>query len=130
MHTGTNTGDRMWNQQIGKKGESLAARYLEQQGVEILDQNYRTEYGEIDLIGLDQGEIVFFEVKTRTTEKFGVPELAITPKKLERMAQCAEIYMQENGLDLNMRMDIIAILMQVKKTTPTIEWIKNVTEAN
>jgi putative endonuclease len=120
----------MWNQQIGKKGETLATHYLEQQGVKILDQNYRTEYGEIDLVGLDQGDIVFFEVKTRTNTNYGVPELAITPRKLERMIQCAECYMQEKSLDFNMRMDIIAILMQLKKNTPTIEWIKNVTEAN
>ncbi len=120
----------MWNQQIGKRGETLTAQYLVAQSVEILEKNYRTEVGEIDLIGLDDEVLVFFEVKTRTNKKFGDPEVAITPQKIERMIECAESYVQEKSLDMNMRIDIIAILLQPNKNTPTIEWIKNVTEAN
>lgn len=120
----------MWNQTFGKNGEELAAGYLVEQGVEILAKNQRTGYGEIDLIGLHQGDLVFFEIKTRTSTKYGYPELAITEMKLQHMIDCASEYMQSQNLSCNMRIDVIAVLWKDKKTKAEIEWIKNVTESH
>jgi len=119
-----------WNQRICQEGENLAAQYLEGQGIEILERNYRTDYGEIDLIGLDKEELVFFEIKTRTSTQFGLPELAITSRKLHRMMDCAESYVQRQSLNGNMRIDVIAILIKKNDPHPSIEWIRNVSEGN
>jgi putative endonuclease len=120
----------MWNQRIGNDGERIAATYLEGNGVNILERNYRTDAGEIDLIGLDHDTIIFFEVKTRTSTSYGVPELAITPRKLKRMMDCAEQYLQANPSTLDLRIDVIAILINMNTDTYSIEWIKNVTDGN
>jgi putative endonuclease len=64
---------------LGQEGEDRAARHLAKQGYKILERNYRTPSGEIDLIALHQGTVVFVEVKTRTSDAYGAPELAVTP---------------------------------------------------
>ena len=72
-------------QEIGKKGETVAVRYLKKQGYRIVEQNYRSKVGEIDIIARDKQSLVFVEVKTRTNEKFGLPETSITQEKLEKI---------------------------------------------
>ena len=62
------------NQRYGQKGETLAVRYLQKTGYRILEKNYRTNLGEIDIIAKDRDFIVFVEVKARQTESFGNPK--------------------------------------------------------
>ena len=118
----------MWNQTIGQIGEQLSVNYLKEHGVNIIARNYRTEYGEIDIIGLDEKDLVFFEVKTRSTKTFGEPEIAITDTKLQHMINAAMAYIQKFAEDENWRIDVIAVSLNKAKQTNDIQWIKNVTE--
>jgi putative endonuclease len=83
-------------QKIGKWGEAFAARYLEERGYSILLRNVRTPYGEIDLIASQETRVVFVEVKTRTSQSYGLPEAAITARKLAHMIDSAQYYMEEH----------------------------------
>ena len=96
------------NQRIGKWGEDTAAEYLIQKGCDVIGRNVRTPYGEIDIVA-KQGEItIFVEVKTRTSNKMGLPEESITPKKREHMIACAEHYAAENEID-QWQVDVVSI---------------------
>ena len=96
------------NQRIGKWGEQVAVEYLFSHGCEVVGQNFRTPYGEIDIIAR-QGDItIFVEVKTRTSNKMGLPEESITARKREHMVACAEHYAAEHEID-HWQIDVISI---------------------
>ena len=105
------------NHTIGMRGEQLAAEYLERLGYDILARRYRRRTGELDLIcsGFSTGdagarEIVFVEVKTRTSSRYGRPEEAVTPAKQARLQRLAQEYLVAHGLeDSNVRFDVLAI---------------------
>jgi len=95
---------------LGREGEDLAERYLIKQGYRILDRNYRTRSGEIDLIALHQGNVVFVEVKTRTNDSYGAPELAVNPAKRRKMTRTALGYITAKKLyQVPCRFDVVAI---------------------
>jgi len=95
---------------IGNKGEDIAESYLLKKGYEILDRNYYSRYGEIDIIGKLEDQIIFFEVKTRTNQAFGNPEDSIDQKKIDCMISTAFCFLEENTEeDLDWRMDLLAI---------------------
>ena len=95
---------------LGSKGEDRAARFLVKQGYKILERNYRTRSGEIDLIAMHEGEVVFVEVKTRTSDAFGAPELAVTPQKRRKMIKAALGYIKYKTLhQVPCRFDVVAI---------------------
>jgi putative endonuclease len=96
------------NQRIGKWGEQAAADYLKEHGYEIVARNFRTPYGEIDLIAQKDGFTTFVEVKARTSRVFGPPEIAVSPRKQEHMLACAEHYAQQNEID-HWQIDVIAV---------------------
>ena len=73
--------------QIGKRGEELGAHYVKERGVNIIEKNYSCPFGEIDLIGIDRGTYVFFEVKYRRTKSFGGPEEAIDIRKQRKISK-------------------------------------------
>jgi len=110
-------------QQLGDSGEDLAAGFLKKQGYKIIDRNYRTPLGEIDLIARHKGTLVFIEVKTRRSSRFGSPQEAVHPAKQERLRTLAEYYLSHKGLgELNIRFDVVAILLHDGK--PRIEVIE------
>ena len=110
--------------QIGKTGEKQAARYLESNGISILTMNYYTPYGEIDIIGKKGDLLIFCEVKTRTSQKFGFPEESITAKKKNALINSSLFYLQKHDLlDSSWRIDVISILK--KGHTAQYDWIKN-----
>jgi putative endonuclease len=96
------------NQRVGKWGEETAAEYLRQSGYQIIAQNVRTPYGEIDIIAKQDNSIIFIEVKTRTSNTMGLPEESITPRKRKHMVACAEHYAAENEIE-HWRIDVISI---------------------
>ncbi len=98
-------------QRLGHWGEIVASHFLEKQGYQLLGQNIRTSYGEIDLIVSHSGCLVFVEVKTRTNMRFGYPEEAVTARKLEHMIAAAQAYVaQHPELDVqHWQIDVIAI---------------------
>src|SRR5438445_10894938 len=78
---------------LGEEGERVAARFLEARGYRILERNYRTRRGEIDLIAEDGRVLVFVEVKVRLDDRFGGPAAAITRAKQARIARLAQQYL-------------------------------------
>ena len=94
---------------LGHRGENLAKKYLINKGYVCLHENFRTRYGEIDLIMSYGDYTVFVEVKTRTSTVFGRPSEAVDARKREHIIKCALIYFQKYGECLA-RFDIIEIL--------------------
>jgi putative endonuclease len=111
---------------LGREGEDLAARFLMKQGYRILERNYRTRSGEIDLVALHDGIVVFVEVKTRTSDAFGAPELAVTPRKQQRMVKAALAYIKYRKLhQVPCRFDVVAITTTAEQE---VEHIQNAFE--
>ena len=98
------------NQETGKLGEDIAAHYLRQNGYKILDRNFECRQGEIDIVAIDKKELVFIEVKTRTSNKFGFPSEAVNKIKQKHMLQTINYYLYIRNLsDEFIRIDIIEI---------------------
>lgn len=93
----------------GKRGEKQAADFLREHGYYIVEENYRWQGGEIDLIARDGNYLVFVEVKSRSSEAFGTPEEAITPTKRRRIIRTAKKYLQEHPTPLDVRFDVVAL---------------------
>lgn len=74
---------------LGRRGEAIAARHLRQSGLVIVERNWRCAHGEIDIVARQGDELVFVEVKTRSSVAFGHPLEAITPRKLARLRRLA-----------------------------------------
>ena len=101
-----------YQQRIGSEGEDFAAQYLQSRGFEILDQNYHSRYGELDLVAEHDRCIVFIEVKTRTSDRFGLPEASVTPEKLEKINNTGLLWLQDHPeAPDDWRIDVIAIIM-------------------
>ena len=114
----------MYRQKFGKKGESVAVRYLKKQGYRIVEQNYRSKAGEIDIIAREKQSLVFVEVKTRSSRSFGSPKWAITPKKQKVISMAALYYLKmTNQKDVDARFDVVSILLQGEDTQ--IELVRN-----
>jgi len=113
-------------QRLGKWGEETAARYLAAHGHQILENNYRTPYGEIDLITRLEDTIVFVEVKTRASDTLGMPEISVTSRKQVHMIQSAEYYIQQHPLSSHTwRIDVVAIQRQASGGSPKITHFEN-----
>ena len=98
---------------LGTQGESIAAAHLEAQGMRIIDRNFHTRYGEVDLIAEEGDAIVFVEVKTRRSGAYGTPEESVTPRKRERLLLTAQTYLQQHELDQRTwRLDVVAITLR------------------
>lgn len=97
-------------QLLGKKGEALAREYLEHQGWTILEANWRFSRAEVDLIAKDNDVLVFVEVKTRSTDFFGLPEEHVLEAKEQLMVGAASAYMEKIGHQWEIRFDIIGII--------------------
>lgn len=98
--------------QLGNRGEDIAAAYLQKQGYQILKRNFRTKFGEIDIICRQACTIVFVEVKTRLNNKFGSPEESVTKTKQDHIRRTALTYLQTNTRSFQeIRFDVIGIKM-------------------
>ena len=94
----------------GKEGEEEAVRFLKKLGYKIIDRNYKTKFGEIDIIALDSSTLVFIEVKKRKSLAFGKPEEAVDIKKQKKILKVAISYLKEKKIrDKDLRFDIIGI---------------------
>lgn len=114
-------------QKFGKQSESLASNYLRLSGYKILELNYRNRIGEIDIIARDGPVLVFIEVKSRKTARFGSPKNAVTPKKQVKISKTALAYLKKTGqLNSKARFDVVAI--DARHNPPDIEVVKNAFE--
>lgn len=110
---------------VGKTGELLALKFLEKKGLVILDTNYHSRFGEIDIIAQESETTIFIEVKTRTNTLFGQPLDAITYSKLQKMIKTAQFYLVENKLaEKPYRFDAVEVFIGGKNS---IEHIENIT---
>ncbi len=108
------------------KGENLAKKFLKKNGYTILKRNYVSKNGEIDIVAYDRGTIAFVEVKTRLSESFGPPELAITNKKRSKIIRTALNYLITNKIEeMDYRFDVVSILFKKDSNNPNIELLKN-----
>lgn len=106
---------------IGTKGELLAVKFLKKRGYRILQRNYRRRNGEIDIVCYDHGTIVFVEVKTRHSDRYGPPELSVTETKKRQIAKIASYYVAEKNIEgVNLRFDVVSIFYSSDKQRPTI----------
>ena len=94
----------------GIRGEEIAADYLVKIGYEIIERNYRYKHSEIDLIAKNNGFLVFVEVKTRRSTKFGQPEEFVTPRQEAKIQAGAEEYILKTHWHGPIRFDIVSIV--------------------
>jgi len=98
--------------EVARLGEQLAADYLVKKDYRLLERNYRLPHGELDLICLHKRELVFVEVKTRSSTDQGRPEEAVNQRKQKKLASLAEAYVIEQQRENSpMRFDVVAVLM-------------------
>ena len=112
----------------GAAGETLACRYLETQGLTLVERNYRCRVGELDLIMRDGEHLVFVEVRSRRNSRYGTPAETVTISKQRRLIRAASYYLQRCRANLPCRFDIIAIIQD--EETPTLKWIKDAFQAS
>jgi putative endonuclease len=99
---------------VGAYGERLAARYLEESGMQILDRNWRCDQGEIDIVAMDDRCLVIVEVKTRRSLAFGSPVEAVTSVKAARLRRLAGCWLADHRsvveMVVDVRIDVIGVL--------------------
>ncbi len=99
------------NKEKGNLGEEIAADFLERLGYTIVERNYEYgQVGEIDIVARDEDVLVFCEVKTRTNDRYGDPEYAVTRRKQQQVRYLAKAYLYQRGIDeQEVRFDVVAI---------------------
>ena len=98
--------------ELGKQGEAAAVAYLRENGYEILEQNFVFQKAEIDIIARKKDWLIVVEVKTRSSIDFGSPEDFVNKKKIKLLVKAIDEYVQQSGLDLEIRFDIIAVVRE------------------
>lgn len=114
---------------LGARGEREAERFLRRRGYRIVARGARDRLGEIDLIAIDQGTIVFVEVKTRTSHAMGHPGEAVDLRKQRQLTRVALAFLKRHDLlEYPARFDVIAITWPEDQAEPQIEHIRNAFE--
>lgn len=107
------------NKVTGNRGETLAAEYLVKKGYKIIQRNYRSKWGEIDIICKQEKIIVFVEVKTKTTDRFGEPWEMVNHWKAEQVKRMGEVWCREYRWTGRVRMDVVGVYLNEEE--PRIE---------
>jgi len=115
------------NLAVGKFGENIAVNYLTQKGYRILAKNYRTRFGEIDIIAQIKQKISFIEVKTRIGIKKGMPFEAINYYKIKHLRYVAQLFLLQKKLkNYKLSLDVIAIILNEDLTIKRINFFANI----
>lgn len=94
----------------GRHGENLACRFLKSNGYKIIEKNFRTRFGEIDIVAEEKGVVCFVEVKARTETSYGLPEEFVDKRKQVKIVKTAQAYIkQKNIKSRDMRFDIVSV---------------------
>lgn len=121
----------MNKRQVGRKFEEMACQHMARQGFRILERNFCCRQGEIDVIGEEEGYLVFVEVKYRATRKSGSPAEAVTAAKQRKICRAADYYRYTHGIGERraVRYDVVAMEGTGKGGeeggSPDILWLKN-----
>lgn len=108
---------------LGKIGEDLAVEYLIKKGYQIIERNWHSGHKEIDIIALDGTTLVAVEVKTRKSDTYGEPDIAVGVMKQKMLTWAADAYVRYKRLDVDVRFDIISIV--ITNTDQHIEHIED-----
>lgn len=104
--------------ELGKLAEDYSVNLLQSKGYKIIDRNFHSRFGEIDIIAEDGPTLVFVEVKARWSQKYGLPEEAVTPQKLYKIKKTADYYCLINSQkERKMRIDVVALEISGGKVT-------------
>ncbi len=116
-------------QRLGRWGEDLAVSYLEKEGYSIIERNFRTRYGEVDVVASKGGQVIFIEVRTKSSDAYGGPEESITARKREHLMLAAQEYLQSNGLeDSSWRIDLVAVQVDRRNDAVRVDLVENAVE--
>ena len=106
---------------LGRYGEDVAARFLADQGMVVLERNWRCAAGEIDIVLRDGDVLVVCEVKTRSSTAYGAPLETVTPAKAERLQRLAALWLEARGVrPAGVRVDLVGVLLQ-PRGAPEVE---------
>ena len=110
MTRNTETPKDMRRIRTGKRGEDIAVAHLQEVGYRIVARNYRCRYGEMDIIAQDGDTLVFIEVKSRQSERYGPPQEAVGAEKRKKLSRVSLHYLQQQGIEAcKARFDVIAV---------------------
>ena len=113
--------------QIGRIGEQIAFSYLSSKGLHIIDKNFRTKYGETDLIIKKDKKIIFVEVKTRIGDQKGKPYEAVTRNKYSHLKLAAELYVLKNNLkEYKLSIHVVSIILTPDLKVESIKYFEDV----
>ena len=112
--------------EVGKIGEDLAARFLEENGYKIVEQNYKTRYSEIDLVATKGKDLVFVEVRTKIGENFGTPEDTLNNKKLNKVRFNALSYVAFKKWQGHIKIDAICIVLKANYAVLRLNHYENI----
>ena len=110
----------MNNKAVGGLGEDFAVYYLESCGYRIIERNFRCRLGEIDLIAQDGKTLVFVEVKTRRSRRYGSPHEAVTTAKQAKLRTVASFYLQRQRTSTPCRFDVLALNIEGGTVRPEL----------
>lgn len=111
----------------GRRGEKIACQFLTSKGYKIICTNFRTRFGEIDIVACDGETLVFVEVKARASRDFGLPEEAITPRKIRHLTKAGQYFKLKNPQTPDLqRIDLVAIKLSPTGEIGEIRLIKNI----
>ena len=120
---------RLLTKLLGDRGERAAARFLRKLGYKIVARQYRNRFGEIDIIARDGQQIVFVEVKTRSSTNAGEPFEAVNRRKQQKLTNLALAWMKKKRrMDCSARFDVVSIVWPEEKSEPTIDHFVNAFE--
>lgn len=111
---------------LGDEGEGIAIQYLKKRGYKVIDRNHKNAFGEVDIIALHKGTLVFIEVKTRRTGEYGMPFEAVDHRKQDKLKKVALMYMKRLKKEVPARFDVVSIV--VDEGRPLIELITDAFE--
>lgn len=113
----------------GEDAENACCQYLKSQGLKLIERNFRSTYGEIDLIMMDKTTLVFVEVRFRKNKDFGGGLESVTKTKQNKLRKTAELYIQKHNQSINARFDVVSMSKQTHNTPGkqqyTYNWITN-----
>jgi putative endonuclease len=107
------------NKTTGNRGESLACEFLQQKGYKILQRNYRSKWGEVDIIAKTNQTVVLVEVKTKTSNVYGEPWEMVNSWKIEQVKKMGEAWCREYGWEGRVRMGVVGVYLDQEE--PRIE---------
>lgn len=109
---------------LGEEGEKIAVKFLKNKGYLIYHRNWRLGHLEIDIIAEDNNELVFIEVKTRSSVEYGMPEDAVDERKENALINAAHYYLQTLSLEVEARFDVVSVVLNDERS-----WVNHFVDA-